>query len=115
MERMQEAIRCIKQLKELLGPDHFIYRIMADALNERMNSSVEEAFVNDIALDAYVCEAIIECIKNGDHIDTDDIRRKARKDYLDALGIRESFRWNATQDVNVTHDPDAMIPDCDSD
>ena len=96
VERMQEAIRCIKQLKELLGPDHFIYRIMADALNERMNSSVEEAFVNDIALDAYVCEAIIECIKNGDHIDTDDIRRNIKADgpkqytlkVLEEMGIR---------------------------
>ena len=69
---------------------------MADALNERMNSSVEEAFVNDIALDAYVCEAIIECIKNGDHIDTDDIRRNVKaegpKQYtlkvLEEMGIR---------------------------
>lgn len=96
VERMQEAIRCIRQLKELLGPDHFIYRTMVDALNDRMNSSVEEAFANDIALDAYVCEAIIECVKNGDHIDTDDIRRNIRaegpKQYtlriLAEMGIR---------------------------
>ena len=69
---------------------------MADALNERMNSSVEEAFINDIALDAYVCEAIIECIKNGDHIDTDNIRRYIKADgpkqytlkVLEEMGIR---------------------------
>ena len=96
VERMQEAVRYIKQLKERLGPDHFIYRTMIDALNSRMNSSVEEAFANDIALDAYVCEAIIECVKNGDHIDTDDIRRNIKAEgprqytlkVLEELGIK---------------------------
>ena len=89
VERMQEAIRCIKKLKELLGPDHFIYKTMVDALNERMNSSVEMAFANDIALDAYVCEAIIECVKHGDYIDTADIRRNiaAEKPREYTLGI----------------------------
>ena len=42
---------------------------------------------------------------------SEDIRRKAREEYLDMLGIRDAFCWNSSQDVNVTHDLDAMIPD----
>ena len=33
----------------------------------------------------------------------EDTRAKARQEYLDAIGLSDSFRWNAEQDVNVTH------------
>ena len=35
---------------------------------------------------------------------SEEIRKKARTEYLDAADIMESFRWSAEQDVNVTHD-----------
>lgn len=35
---------------------------------------------------------------------SEEIRNKARDEYLDAADIMESFRWNAEQDVNVTND-----------
>lgn len=35
---------------------------------------------------------------------SEEIRSKARRQYLDAAEIMGSFRWNAQQDVNVTHD-----------
>ena len=35
---------------------------------------------------------------------SEEIRKKARDEYLDAAEIMESFRWSAEQDVNVTHD-----------
>jgi hypothetical protein len=31
------------------------------------------------------------------------IRAKARQEYIDAIGLSDSFRWNQSQDVNVTH------------
>lgn len=30
-------------------------------------------------------------------------RSKARQEYLDAIGLPNSFRWSPEQDVNVTH------------
>ena len=33
----------------------------------------------------------------------EETRAKARQEYLDAIGLSDSFRWNAEQDVNVTH------------
>ena len=30
-------------------------------------------------------------------------RAKARQEYLDAIGLSDSFRWNVKQDVNVSH------------
>ncbi len=34
---------------------------------------------------------------------SEEIRRKAREEYMDAAGILEAFQWTAEQDVNVTH------------
>lgn len=33
----------------------------------------------------------------------EEIRAKARQEYLDAIGLPDSFRWSQSQDVNVTH------------
>ncbi len=33
----------------------------------------------------------------------EQIRGKARHDYLSAIGLLDSFRWPTEQDVNVTH------------
>ncbi len=46
---------------------------------------------------------------------TEEIRSKAREDYLEAIGLRDSFRWGDKQDVNITHSPDVLFPDFDSD
>ncbi len=38
----------------------------------------------------------------------EEIRAKARQEYIDAIDLSDSFRWNQSQDVNVTHS-DAVI------
>lgn len=72
---MRQAIGCILRLRELLGPDHFMYRTVADALDTRMNSRIEAALASDRAMDAYVCEALLACIEQGDWADATDVRR----------------------------------------
>lgn len=74
VSQMREAIDCIKRFGELLGRDHFMYRAVIDGLDKRMNSDIEPAFSDDLIYDAYVCEAMIECVKRGDYIDIDDIK-----------------------------------------
>lgn len=77
---MQQAIGCIRRLRELLGADHFLYRTMTDALDQRMNSRIEAAFADERAMDAYVCEALLECIAQGDWADVIDVRRHIRNE-----------------------------------
>ena len=33
----------------------------------------------------------------------EEVRAKARREYLDAIGLSDSFRWCQSQDVNVIH------------
>ena len=46
---------------------------------------------------------------------SEDIRRKAREEYLKVIGLRDSFRWGDSQDTNVAHDPNVLFPDFDVD
>lgn len=46
---------------------------------------------------------------------TEETRSKAREDYLEAIGLRDSFRWRDRQDANVTHNPDVLFPDSNAD
>lgn len=75
VERMKQVICHIHDLRELLGSDHFIYRTMVDALDEKMNSTIEQAFTSEQYRDAYVCEAILACAANGDYVDMDDVKK----------------------------------------
>lgn len=72
--QMREAINCIRRMRELLGPDHFMCRTMIDALNVRMNSDIEPAFSDEFIFDAYIGEAILACVRDGgDYIDLNDV------------------------------------------
>ena len=51
-------------------------------------------------LDAMMRHDLYSLYKSGADEET---RAKARQEYLDAIGLSDSFRWNAAQDVNVTH------------
>lgn len=84
--QMWEAISCIERMGMLLGRDHFMYRTMVDALNARMNSELEPAFNNPSIWDAYVAEALIECVRQGDYVELADaaanIRSERPREYL---------------------------------
>lgn len=78
--QMREAIGCIRRMRELLGSDHFMYRTMVEALDQRMNSEIEPAFVEDRFLEAYICEALLACVQNGDYVDLHDVRTQIRSE-----------------------------------
>lgn len=93
---MREAMGCIQRLREILGSDHFYYRTMVDALDKRMNSSIDLAFQSEGAMDAYICEALLICLEQGDYVDRDDVRQHISNPRatdavlrrLDALGVK---------------------------
>lgn len=73
--QMREAVNCIHRMRDLMGSDHFMYRTMVSALDARMNSEIEPAFSNSQIMDAYICEALIACVRDcNDWVDIHDVR-----------------------------------------
>ena len=71
--QMREALASINRMGELLGRDHFIYECIINALNERMNTTIEKAFNDDHIFEVFTIEFLLQCVKNGDYVDPRDV------------------------------------------
>ncbi|MBQ9951180.1 MAG: helix-turn-helix domain-containing protein [Clostridia bacterium] len=94
--QMREALSALNRIGELLGRDHFIYTCIIDALNKRMNTTIEQSFSDPHIFEVFTIEFLLGCISNGDYVDPRDVQshlqpNKAR-DYvmrvLNEQGIR---------------------------
>jgi hypothetical protein len=71
---IREGITSLDRMGKLLGRDNILYRNAIDGINEKMNTDIEEAFVNDLILEAFIGEAIIHNLNAGSYIDLSDVR-----------------------------------------
>ncbi len=84
--QMQEALSALDRIGELLGRDHFIYQCIIDALNARMNTTIEASFSDPHIFDVFTIEFLLACIDNGDYVDPKDVEAHlppgSAKEYL---------------------------------
>lgn len=71
--QMREALGALNRIGELLGRDHFIYTCIIDALNTRMNTTIESAFSDPHIFEVFTIEFLMACVKNGDYVDPRDV------------------------------------------
>ena len=71
--QMQEALAALDRIGELLGRDHFVYQCNIDALNTRMNTTIEASFSDPHIFDVFTVEFLLACISNGDYVDPRDV------------------------------------------
>ena len=88
--QMREALSCIDRIGELLGRDHFIYTCIIDALNTRMNTTIEKSFTDPHIFEVFTLEFLLGCIRSGDYVDPRDVmlnmqQHKARDYVLQVL------------------------------
>lgn len=94
--QMSEALSAINRIGELLGRDHFIYQCIIGALNDRMNTTIEQAFSDPHIHEVFTIEFLLGCVGSGDYVDPRDVAAhlqpgKARDYLLNVLkenGIR---------------------------
>lgn len=94
--QMREVLSSLDRIGELLGRDHFIYSCIIEALNSRMNTTIELSFSDPHIFEVFTIEFLLGCIRNGDYVDPRDVTMhlkpcKARDHILNVLtenGIR---------------------------
>ena len=84
----------------------FMHEDAADPAYQRINTAFRRK------LEAMERHHLYSLYKSGA---TEDIRQKAREEYLEAIGLRDSLRWSNGQDANVAHNPNVLFPDTDAD
>lgn len=72
--QMREALSALGRMGELLGRDHFIYTTIIDALNTRMNTTIEMSFSDPHIFEVFTIEFLMGCIRNGDYVDPRDVQ-----------------------------------------
>lgn len=84
--QMQEALSALDRIGELLGRDHFVYQCIIDALNTRMNSTIEASFADPHIFDVFTVEFLLSCVDSGDYVDPKDVEAhlpaNRARDYL---------------------------------
>ena len=71
---MKEALNALDRMGELLGRDHFVYTCIINALNTRMNTTIEASFSDPHIFEVFTIEFWEGCIRNGDYVDPRDVQ-----------------------------------------
>lgn len=74
----KEALGCLKRMGELLGEDNLLYSAAIDGINQRMNTTVEEAFRSEKIFECFTGEALLSCIRNGYYVDLTDVKNNMK-------------------------------------
>lgn len=82
VEEMAEGINALKRMGELLGKENMLYRYAVEGINERMNTSIEDAFTDDRVFECFVAEAIIQNLAAGKYIDLTDVKNGFKYDHF---------------------------------
>lgn len=77
---MREGIACLGRMGELLGKDNIIYRAAIEGINQKMNTTIEESFVDDNIFECFVAEAVIQNLKAGAYVDLTDVKNNFKYD-----------------------------------
>ena len=75
-----DGILSLKRMGELLGKDNALYQHAITGINEKMNTSIEDAFTDDRVLECFMAEAIIQNLIAGKYIDPTDVKNGFRNE-----------------------------------
>lgn len=91
--QMADGINSLKHMGDLLGKDNILYRYAIDGINAKMNTNIEDAFIDDRVFECFVAEAIIQNLIAGQYIDLTDVKNSFKHEsFRDAvLGYCEKY------------------------
>lgn len=87
--QMQEALAALDRIGELLGRDHFVYQTIIEALNTRMNTTIEGSFSDPHIFDVFTVEFLLGCLQNGDYADPHDVQAHLPESRARAYVLRQ--------------------------
>ena len=89
VSQMVDGINALKRMGELLGKENLLYRHAINGIDDKMNTNIEEAFVDDRIFECFVAEAIVQNLIAGQYIDPTD--------------VKNSFQYEHFRDIVLDH------------
>lgn len=91
--QMLDGILSLKRMGELLGKDNALYQHAIAGINEKMNTSIEDAFTDDRVLECFMAEAIIQNLIAGKYIDPTDVKNGFRSERFRDIVLDHCARY----------------------
>ena len=82
VENMRQGMECLRQMGQLLGMDHMIYRAAVEGVNQKLNVDLEEAFSSDWIFECFVAEAVIQSLMTGAYVDITDVKNSFKYEHF---------------------------------
>lgn len=93
VDEMREGILSLKRMGELLGKDHLLYRCAIEGINQKMNTNIEDAFMDDRVFECFLCEAIIQNLILGKYIDLTDVKNGFQHAHFRNIALAQCDRY----------------------
>lgn len=91
--QMSEGILALKRMGELLGKDNALYQHAIAGINEKMNTNIEDAFMDDRVLECFIAEAIIQNLMAGKYVDPTDIKNGFQSEHFRNIVLDHCARY----------------------
>ena len=93
VQDMREGILALQRMGECLGKENLLYRSAIDGINERMNTSIEDAFSDENFLEAFVAEAVIQNLIAGKYEDITDVKNSFYNPHFREIVLNHCARY----------------------
>lgn len=90
---MRNGLNCLKSMGEYLGKDNIIYRSAINGINDKLNTDIEIAFIDDYNFEAFLSEAIIQNLIAGFYIDVSDIKNNFKHVHFKNIVLKYCSRY----------------------
>ena len=90
---MMKGIKCLESMGEYLGRDNLIYRSAVNGINTAMNTSIEDAFRDDYAYEAFVAEAVIQNLMMGAYVDVTDVKNSFKHEHFKSIVLQYCIQY----------------------
>ena len=79
---MKKGLECLKNMGEYLGKENIIFRSAIKGINTEMNTDIEPIFTDDYTFEAFLAEAIIQCLMQGMYVDISDVKNNFKHEHF---------------------------------
>ena len=92
VEDLVKGVECLAEARRLIGRDNTIWQGMAEGVDRKMNTDLDELLSTDFLRECTVVELLSQALEQGAYVDPDEIRALLRFDHWRNMALARCER-----------------------